>query len=214
VKPEDIEVEICGKFGVTPFLSEDGSAGYDISLPENAGCVVMPYNSRRLIDTGVIFRPPEKCWMLLVLRSSSRKKNVRLSNIIGVIDPSYNGPTDHLCVDLSRDGKKKRYLGSVSKETVHDDEALDATLAEWGVSRSDILTTVKCEEDGEFHYYVEDEDDYLVFRPGEKFCQVIFLPFYRADLVETKLEDWHTEDSRGGLGSTGAFASDEGGDRE
>ena len=209
MKPEKIEVEVCGKYGVTPILSEEGSVGYDIALPQDAGCVMMPYDSRRKIDTGIIFKVPEKCWVLLAPRSSSRKKNVRISNTIGIIDPSYCGPGDHLQVDLSRESKKKRFLGTIPKEDVYNSDRMEKYLTSWEVSRDDLLTSIRCPFDQDLHIYVEDQDDFLVFKPGEKFCQVLFLPFYRPDLVETTLEEWSEQEDRGGLGSTGEFHDSE-----
>lgn len=214
LRPEHITVEVCGKYGVTPFLSEDGSVGYDISLPDDAGCVMLPYDSRRTIDTGILFRVPFKCWVLLAPRSSSRKKNVRISNTIGIIDPSFNGPQDNLQVDLSRESKKRQFLGRVPISDVHDKDKMDQHLASWGVTRNDILTSVRCPHDNEFHWFVEEEDDFLVFEPGEKFCQVVFLPFYRADLVEKQLEEWAITENRGGHGSTGKFVAEDGGEDE
>lgn len=202
---DNINVEVCGKFGVTPFMSKEGSAGYDIHLPKDAGAVVMPYNSRRLIDTGVIFGLPERCWILLTLRSSSRKKAVRISNTIGVIDPSYCGPNDHLMVDLTRTSKAKRFLGRVPRAVVSDRDVMTAQLNAWGVSRNDLLTSVKCPYTKEYHWYVEDADDFVVFAPGEKFCQVIFVPFPQVNLVEKTLETWADSEDRGGFGSTGRY---------
>jgi len=200
-----VRVEVCGKFGVTPILSEGGSVGYDISLPEDEGPILMPYNSRRQVDTGIIFNLPEPVWMLLSPRSSARKKGVRLSNTIGVIDPSYHGPEDHLIVDLTREPKKKRYLGKVSKEEFHDAVGMNQWLEKRDASIDSLLKALPCPKTGAWHYYVEDANDYMVFPAGAKFCQVLFLPYYRADLIETALEEWPFDEdgNRGGFGSTG-----------
>jgi len=208
MKAEEVQVEVCGKFGVTPFLSEGGSVGYDISLPKDEGCVVLPYDSRRTIDTGILFKVPVRSWLLLAPRSSSRKKNVRISNTIGIIDPSYCGPEDHLIVDLSRESKKKIFLGRVPMDVVHDTEQMDKKFEEWGVSRNDLLTSALCPIDKEFHWFIEEQDEFLVFKPGEKFCQVVLLPYYRMDLVEKTLEEWSVKDNRGGFGSTGEFVGE------
>lgn len=202
---QKFDVQVHGKFGVLPVCMEDGSVGYDIALPDDVD-LVMPYNSRRVVDTGIIIKPPMKCFELIVPRSSSRKKNVRLSNTLGVIDPSYCGTNDTLHVDLTRDCKKKSFVGAFKlPESVTDGASYSLFLKEFCDEQGVVYAKVSDILDHKtrtVHVYEMPEDEFAIYRGGERFCQVIFIPYYKPDLLESKLEAFKEED-RGGFGSTG-----------
>jgi len=186
---------------------EEGSVGYDIALPPDFGNLVMPYNSRRTIDTGIVIKPPMKCLVLIVPRSSSRKKGIRISNTIGVVDPSYCGQDDNLIVDLTREPKKSTFVGKVSKEDVPNNrDACQAycTLHDFEphLKNRMFLQSYYDPDKREYHIYEEGEDDLVVYGKGERFCQILFLPYYKPSLLEAKLEEFGIE-NRGGFGSTG-----------
>lgn len=211
MKPEAFEVKVHGKYGVTPVCMEDGSVGYDIALPQDFGNLVMPFNSRRAVDTGIVIKPPMKCFTLIVPRSSSRKKGIRISNTVGVIDPSYCGQDDHLIVDLTRDPKKKTYIGQLEysditpMENLPHREAASIQFKKANPSYADEdgrLHQYYCMEDETYHFFWEPEDTHLIYRAGERFCQVLFLPYYKPELLEAKLDEFGIE-NRGGFGSTG-----------
>lgn len=199
---ENITVEVCGKFKVIPIKAETGSVGYDIALPESEGSVLMPYMSQRKIDTGILFKVPEKCWILLVPRSSSCKKGVRISNTVGVIDPSYCGPNDHLKVFLTRDPKNSRFLGKVSYSDWDTPNKVRLWCMESNVLHQNLIT-IQDDQARCYHIYEQTPDVFEVFEPGERFCQVLFLPYYRADLLEKTIKEWDLANDRGGFGSTG-----------
>lgn len=201
MNPETIEVEVCGKFGIEPVQAEPGSVGYDIRLPEHEGALVLPYNTRRSIDTGIIIRPPMKCWILISPRSSSRKRGIRISNTIGIVDPSYQGPDDHLIVDITREPKKDRFVGRIPRGTYRSPVDKAAWFAERGIEPVNVRSAILGSDD-HYHLFVSEPDHYEVYGPGERFAQVLFLPWYRADLVKKHLDQWEGL-NRGGLGSTG-----------
>lgn len=222
----DFKVDVHGKFGVTPIKAEEGSVGYDIALPEDEGPLIMPYNSRRDIDTGVIIRPPDKCFEVIVPRSNSYKRNLRISNTLGVIDPSYCGKDDTIIVSLTREPRKRVYLGQVTTEgltsTEYNRELVKYCREELGRNvkaqigtetnalsfgqKRDCLAILDCttdpEEWGTWHLYGYEDPTYRVYEPGARFCQVLFIPFFRPDLVKKTIEEFNPE-NRGGFGSTG-----------
>jgi dUTPase len=201
-RKEDFEVSVHGKFGVLPVCMGEGSVGWDIALPEREGNLLMPYNSRRAIDTGIILKPPMKCFVMIVPRSSSRKRGIRISNTIGIVDPSYCGQNDTLIVDLTRDSKKSEYVGTFRHGTVALPLNIVAKLYEDDTKESSKNLTFLWDKDlCLYHLYQEPEDDLLVYKAGERFCQVIFFPWYKPELVEKTLEAFGED--RGGFGSTG-----------
>ena len=206
---EKFAVDVHGKFGVTPVKAEEGSVGYDIALPADEGPLIMPHNSRRDIDTGVIIRPPEKCFELIVPRSNSYKRGIRISNTVGVIDPSYCGKDDTIIVSMTRDPRKIVHSRTVSLDDTKYDSIAEYCRSELNkgiVWMRDELTPRGCwpieDEEGLFHIYELPEYTTRVYEPGARFCQALFIPFHRPDLVEKKLEEF-SDENRGGYGSTG-----------
>lgn len=195
---DNFKVEVHGKFGVIPVKKEDGSVGYDIALPEDFGNLVMPPNSRRRVDTGVIIKPPVACFTMVVPRSSSSTKNIRFSNTMGIIDPSYCGQEDTVKVDLTRDCPKSSFHGVYdTQETNFEAYCKSHDLDLMYASRVEDPST------GLAHVYIREicEND-VVYKAGERFCQILFLPFYSPTLAETPLGAFSTQ-NRGGYGSTG-----------
>lgn len=226
MKLEDFEVDVHGKFGITPIKAEEGSVGYDIALPPEEGPLIMPYDSRRDIDTGIIVRPPEKCFQLIVPRSNSYKRSLRISNTVGVIDPSYSGQDDTLIVSLTREAHKKVYLGQIttsgSSPTEHSKQLIEycGNELERNVTKmvgfvTDALSfsfnknclailDEKAAKNGShtWHLYGRKEPTVRVYERGARFCQALFMPYCRPDLVERKLDSF-SKSNRGGFGSTG-----------
>jgi dUTPase len=207
---EDFEVDVHGKHDVIPERVEEGSVGYDVPLPEEEAPLVLGHNCRRVIDTGIVVRPPEKCFEMIVPRSSTYNMNVRISNTIGVIDPSYSGRDDTIMVSMERGPSQLEFYGEYK-------------YMEGGYSSpyQFVMNSVKWEDDfpftenldlddvswyepeeGLIHVFTRQKDDPVVYEAGERFCQIVFLPFSKPDLIEKRLEEFDKE-SRGGYGSTG-----------
>lgn len=190
---DKFEVEVHGKYGVLPVKKEDGSVGYDIALPEEEGNLVMLPNTRRRIDTGIIIRPPQKCFALIVPRSSASKKGIWFSNTVGVIDPSYCGQEDTIKVDITRGPELLHYHGQYDPREKSRYHYMDGNCVR------------KCQdpETGLVHVFGGNPGESpVIYRAGERFCQVLFIPYYAPELVERSLEAFSTE-NRGGYGSTG-----------
>ena len=203
MKPETFEVQVHGKFGITPICMEEGSVGYDIALPEDFGDLVMPPQSRRAIDTGIVIKPPEKCFIMIVPRSSSRKKGIRLSNTVGIVDPSYCGPNDHLIVDITRDKVEKYFICTMplpEKDFNSASSIMTSFYYKYPEHKKSVISYTTHKRS--VHFYETINQDPVVYEAGERFCQVLFLPFYKPSLVEKTLKEFEGSD-RGGFGSTG-----------
>jgi dUTPase len=169
----------------------------------------MPFDSRRMVDTGVIVQTPIKLFMLLVPRSSTgtkRARSVRIANTVGIIDPSYQGKDDTLKVYLERGARRKTYVG-----TFESSPGLGTNMAQanrkFGVSMTPEdteLLKVGAPNQPIFDVFTHQEkaEDTLVVEAGSRFAQVIFIPYARPDLVEAAIEEFDELD-RGGFGSTG-----------
>lgn len=198
-------VKVHGKYGLTPIQAEKGSAGFDLHVPEGED-IHMPYNSRRLIDTGVIVQTPVQLFMLLVQRSSTGTKNaksVRIANTIGIIDSSYQGQNDTIKVCLEREDLKREYVGTLKfvPSTTYSSVISQANQA-FGVPMTPQTECVKIGENLFAVYtYPKDHASTKVLDAGSRFAQLIFIPYASPDLLVSALEEFG--DSRGGFGSTG-----------
>jgi dUTPase len=208
IQLDSFEVKVHGKHGLVPKQAEPGSAGYDLYAPPGND-IHMPFDSRRMVDTGVIVQTPIKLFMLLVPRSSTgtkRARSVRIANTVGIIDPSYQGKDDTLKVYLERGARRKTYVG-----TFESSPGLGTNMAQaqrkFGVAMSpDQTELISVGPNNQPIYDVfthqEKPMDTMVVEAGSRFAQVIFIPYARPDLVEATLEHFD-QPSRDGFGSTG-----------
>lgn len=97
---------------LAPIRVHDSDAGADLQAKEN---VWMPRFRRTLVPTGVKVQIPVGYVGLLVARSSLSKKEVILSNSIGIIDSSYRG---ELFVALTYIGSNETGLTIVMNERI------------------------------------------------------------------------------------------------
>lgn len=203
LNPESFIVEVHGKYGVIPVNMGEGSVGFDIALPEHEGNLLMPYGSRRRVDTGIIIKPPMKCFVLATPRSSSCSRNIRFSNTLGVIDPSYCGQDDTIKIDMVRDPKTINYVGTFKQGDVKLPFHIVASLYEEHTKLSSRGKSFYWDESLVlYHVYEEPEDNLIPYKAGERFCQLLFLPWFNPELVEKSLDNFKKE-NRGGYGSTG-----------
>lgn len=193
---DDFEVKVHGKRGFTLKPAGDGDAGYDLYAPEN---VYLPYGCRRMIDTGVIIETPEPLFCLVVPRSStgtSRAHGVRIANTVGIIDPSYRGQDDTIGVCLEREERKKEFVGTFPLSS--------GSYLPAGRITGEEQVVKHCGKDlVDVFGFPETTDSALLFEEGDRFAQIVFVPFSRPDLIKTSLDQFSSED-RGGFGSTGA----------
>jgi dUTPase len=198
-----MEVKVHGKAGYTPAQAPEGSVGYDLYAPYD---IYLPHGCRKMVDTGVVVQTPDELFMLFVPRSSTGTKvakSVRIANTIGIIDPKYRGQNDTLKVSFERESKKQEYVGTLNFEpSTVNGSVMAQARAEFGVSTDTTLTSIHRVAENRYDVYTYQEEPMLIFKEGDRFAQVIFLPYSRPYLVESVLEDF-TVDSRGGFGSSG-----------
>lgn len=197
-------VGVHGKLGYVPVQAEPGSAGYDIHAPED---IHLPFNARRVVDTGIVVQSPEKLFVLVVPRSSTgtkRAKSVRMANTVGVIDPSYQGPGDTIKVCLERGDRRKDYVGRLTwTPSATNSSIISQAHKKFGVPMTPDQTELCLVGPDTYDVFSYDQDaGTLIFHKGDRFAQLLFIPFSRPDLVEVALADLDAP-SRGGLGSTG-----------
>lgn len=87
-------VQLCREGAILPEVSE-GNAGIDLRvLTDNGESVTMLPNETRKFFTGIKMDIPEGYYIEVVVRSSAGiKKNLRLMNTLGILDPSWKGET-------------------------------------------------------------------------------------------------------------------------
>lgn len=95
VKPAlSLGIQLCREGAILPQVSE-GNAGIDLRVLTNDGQpVTLLPNATRKFYTGIKMDIPEGYYIEVVVRSSAGiKKNLRLMNTLGILDPSWKGET-------------------------------------------------------------------------------------------------------------------------
>jgi dUTP pyrophosphatase len=84
-----------------PEYKTSGACAFDIAVLE--GKTVEP-GACEMFSTGLVVAVPAGHTLLLLARSSSAKKGLRLGNSVGVIDQDYCGPNDEIKISLHNFG--------------------------------------------------------------------------------------------------------------
>ena len=96
-----------GKVTDLPVRGTSGSAGYDFKVLNNA---VIPPGETRKFDTGIkAYMLQDEVLKLYIRSSLGIKKNVVLSNVVGIIDFDYfSNPTNdgHIIIALRNEGEE------------------------------------------------------------------------------------------------------------
>lgn len=73
-----------------PSVMHKDDACFDFYAPEKT--VIQPHTMHTTVRTGLAFEVPEGYHLELFMRSSyAKKRNLRLSNCVGIVDSSYRG---------------------------------------------------------------------------------------------------------------------------
>ena len=95
VKPAlPLGIQLCREGAILPQVSE-GNAGIDLRVLTDDGqpVTLLPNETRKFV-TGIKMDIPEGYYIEMVVRSSAGiKKNLRLMNTLGILDPSWKGET-------------------------------------------------------------------------------------------------------------------------
>lgn len=88
------KIKLIDKNLPIPKYETPGSVAFDLSVREKT--IIKPFIAT-LIPLNVIIKTPKNCFLLLVPRSSTPlKKNLLITNGIGVIDQDYCGDNDEI----------------------------------------------------------------------------------------------------------------------
>lgn len=89
-----------------PRKAHPTDVGWDLTCPE---AVKLSPGESCVVDTHLIVCPPPGWAFIIAPRSSSIKagKRWRLTNTMGIIDPSYCGPTDTLKIAITAQGDQE-----------------------------------------------------------------------------------------------------------
>jgi len=88
-KPLDSYFKLNNSKTIPPIKAHDDDVGFDLSI-----IALEKYyedSNVYLYTTGLIVEPPDGFYWEVVPRSSIWKKNIRMVNNVGIIDPSYRG---------------------------------------------------------------------------------------------------------------------------
>lgn len=86
-RPMEVKVKKLHEKAVIPTYAKDGDAGLDLTA---VSCSVDKYGNATY-GTGLAFEIPEGYVGLIFPRSSVSKKNIVLTNCVGVVDSGYRG---------------------------------------------------------------------------------------------------------------------------
>lgn len=167
----EVKIKKLHKDAVIPTYAKDGDAGMDLTA------VSCEYddNGNICYGTGLAFEIPVGYVGLIFPRSSISKKDLALSNSVGVIDSGYRGEVSF----------KFKPMQLFADYTVKDEDDFKAT--------SDFIATP--------NMGINDNLAFEGYKSGDRIGQIIILPFPQVSFVEVdELSD--TERGTGGFGSS------------
>lgn len=172
-----VNIKKLHKDAVIPVYAKPGDAGLDLtatSVEYNGKYGTIEYG------TGLAFEIPEGHVGLLFPRSSNKKKELFLTNHVGVLDSGYRGEV------------KFAYKPDVEYWCEVNEHNFQSKL-----------------EEGEFHYYESatgaHRDNVVIseaYAVGDRIGQIIIVPYPQIEFNEV-YELSETERGEGGYGSTG-----------
>lgn len=174
----DVKIKKLLKSAVIPTYSKPGDAGLDLTA---VAVDFTPDTGVIRYRTGLAIEIPEGYVGLLFPRSSVSKKDLILTNHVGVIDSGYRGEIMF---------------------------AYTPNFDYWRESQSVYFQDAL--EEGEFLFYEQAQDEHReiehvgnIYAVGERVGQILILPYPQINFTEVEeLSD--TDRGEGGFGSTGA----------
>ena len=166
----EVKIKKLHKDAVIPKYETVGSAGMDLT----AVCKEYDVNGNICFDTGLSFEIPEGFVGLIFPRSSLSKKDLMLTNSVGVIDSDYRGSVSF---------KFKPTLCYADYTPKSDEDFKES---------SDYIATPQIVDNDIIH------EDYSI---GDRIGQIIIVPYPKVSFVEVD-ELSKTDRGTGGFGST------------
>lgn len=171
-----VKIKKLNKDAVIPSYAKDGDAGMDLTATSKS----YDENGNVVYGTGLAFEIPEGYVGLLFPRSSNSKKDLLLSNSVGILDSGYRGEV----------------LFKFKKQINNERSFLNTMIA--------VQLMAKIKDDFK-HLGLLDESDIEEFREyeiGDRIGQLIIIPYPAIEFEEVE-ELSETERGSGGYGSTG-----------
>ena len=81
-----------------PTYATDGSVGFDFTT--RVTTEVAPGGTARIPSNLIVATPPGFMLLVAVRSSTPRRKGLRLSNAIGIVDQDFAGPEDEIHIDV------------------------------------------------------------------------------------------------------------------
>lgn len=193
-------MEYASRYGFELIKNED-DAGYDIRTPFP---IFLEPGFEAVIHTGLRLDATtleEPHFMMIVPRSSAGTKNdLIIQNTVGIIDPSYNGNDDEIIVAIRRRQMAKGVVLGFEKEGEKGVFRYDGKRKKRKQFQSEVVNGSGWKFVYESYLEHYGRRDSMIYRPGERFCQLLFLPFASPNL---ELVNKLSAKNRGGFGSTG-----------
>lgn len=167
----EVKIKKVHPKAVIPTYATEYSAGMDLT----AVSVEIDKYGNKVYHTGLAFEIPKGYAGFIFPRSSNAKKNLWLTNSVGIIDADYRGEvTLKFKTSLRTPKNLKFWLKSWFNKPINDDDTVNV-INVW------------------------DNEDYQV---GERVGQLVIMPFPQIEFKEVdKLSE--TARNTGGYGSTG-----------
>ena len=176
-----VKIKRLHKDAVIPYYSKKGDAGLDLTA------INKYYDEYGNVhyDTGLAFEIPEGFVGLLFPRSSNAKKDLLLSNSVGVVDSNFRGSVSlkfkPSAVLYSKGVAEYPSLGNMS----HNFDSVRLPESPEEIVKNGLVGV-----------------DFQEYEVGDRVGQLIILPYPKIELVEVdELSD--TERGSGGYGSSG-----------
>ena len=158
----DVKIHKVHPNAVIPTYAHPGDAGMDVTaVAINVTDDYIEY------DTGLQFQLPSGYVMLIFPRSSNSKKDLLLTNSVGVLDSGYTG------------NLKLRYKRSYRIEQLGTNYTLDSSAFETNISPTNLLIADK--------YY----------NIGDRVGQIMIIPYPEINFIETEIFEDTERGSRG-----------------
>lgn len=165
-----VKIKKLHKDGVIPSYAKPGDAGLDLTAVSK----VYDSDGNVTYGTGIAFEIPEGYVGLLFPRSSNAKKDLILSNSVGVIDSGYRG-------EVFFKFKPAPFYTAADAEEAHD---------------TDYFGEITLPQNKDEHY-----DGISEYNVGDRIGQIIIMPYPTVLLEEVK-ELSTSVRGEGGFGST------------
>lgn len=171
-----VKIKRLSEKAVIPQYAKYGDAGLDLVATSKS----YDENGNVVFGTSLAFEIPKGCVGLLFPRSSNAKKDLLLSNSVGVLDSGYRGEV----------------MFKFKKQMNNERSALNTIVA------VQLMAEIKDDFKRLGLLNEDDIEEFLEYQIGDRIGQLIIMPYPQIEFEEVdKLSD--SDRGNGGYGSTG-----------